>query len=159
MNLTRKRPGFTLIETVLVLLLIALVLAMAAPSLRGWSRGTKLRDAADRFAAVTQWARMQAAAEAVIHRLEIDPSGGTYRVVRVVGQVVEPVDGEFGRTISMPDGVSLQLTTNSGAIEFHPTGRVSVASVRFDADWGESVEVASRAPSQPFRMVTATEKP
>lgn len=156
MTPARRHPGFTLVETVLVLLLIALVLAMAVPSLRGWSRGAKLRDAADQFAAVTQWARLAAAAEAVTLRLEIDPSGRSYRLVRVAGEAVEPVEGEFGRRCLLPEGVMLQWTGGPGAIEFHPTGRASVASVRFDADWGESIQVASRAASQSFRVVTPT---
>jgi len=52
--------GFTLIELILVLLIISITMALAAPSLRGWSDGAKLRDAGDLFVASAKWARAQA---------------------------------------------------------------------------------------------------
>ena len=44
-----KRPprqsGFTLLELILVMVIICTALALAAPSLNGWARGSKMRDA------------------------------------------------------------------------------------------------------------------
>ena len=62
---TRKASvAFTLLELVLVLVVLSTALAVAAPSMRGWSKGSTLRDAGDQFLAVARWARSQAVAGA-----------------------------------------------------------------------------------------------
>src|SRR5688572_11665766 len=122
----RKHSGFTftLLELVLVLLVIALLMAVATPSLRGWSRGSKLRDAAEGVLTATRHARSQAVSTAAVHRLEIDRAQGTYRVTRIRGTQFVPVDGAFGQLIRLPSDFRIDVArvdaNASGVIEFFP---------------------------------------
>ncbi len=62
MRRSRKqfRRGFTLLELVLVLLLLCICVATAAPSLRGFWHGSRIKDAGDQIMAITRWSRTQA---------------------------------------------------------------------------------------------------
>src|SRR3954464_4283125 len=77
----RCHRAFTLIELILVLLIIGTVLAMASPSLRGWSRGSKIRDAGEQFLSVARYGRAQAVADARMYRLQVDAKSGTYQLL------------------------------------------------------------------------------
>src|SRR2546421_9085952 len=110
----RSRPqlrGFTLLELVLVLIILCIALAAAAPSLTGWGKAAKLRDAGDQFLAVTRWARTQALADAQVYRLNVDSSAGTYWVTVQNGQQFVAPGSEFGRVFSVPDGFAIAMTT------------------------------------------------
>src|SRR5690606_3886799 len=131
--MTPNRPtAFTLLELVLVLGIMALLMAAAAPSLRGWSRGTKIHDAAERVLAATRYARTQAVNSATTHRFEIDPEGLRHRVTVLEGQMYVPVPGEFGHEQLLPSGVRIQLLRNDGAgeaaVAFEANGRVTPAT-------------------------------
>jgi len=58
----RRQPGFTLLELIIVLVLISLVLALAAPSLRRFIRSRETSETASHLLALTHLARSQAAA-------------------------------------------------------------------------------------------------
>src|SRR4051812_41387822 len=97
----RAHSAFTLIELVLVLVIISTAMAIAAPSLGGWNRGSKLRDAGDQFLAVARYARTQALANAQTYRLNIDPAGGRYWLTAQEGQGFVNLGNEFGRMFSL----------------------------------------------------------
>jgi type II secretion system protein H len=102
-----RHSAFTLLELVLVLMVLAAAAAMVAPSLRGWSRGAKVRDAGDQFLAVTRWARSEALANGQLYRINIDARQGLYWVTVQDGQNFISPGTEFGRIFSIPEGFQL----------------------------------------------------
>src|SRR6185295_4285652 len=72
------RPGFTLMELVLVLMLITITMAMAAPSLRNFWKGNRVKDAGEQLSYITRLARTQAISDGAIYRLGIDQDGKGY---------------------------------------------------------------------------------
>ena len=159
----RRHHGFTLLELVLVLMVLALVLAAAAPSLAGWNRGQRLQNAASSLLSASRWARSQAIVSAMPHQLEVNADAGTYRVSRLNGQQWEPVPGEFGRDIALPEGLSIDMRredeTVLPAIDFHPNGRVSPATIELSAEWGEVITIGSTGAAQSLRILTPTGGP
>lgn len=149
--------GFTILELVIVLMLMAIVLAAVAPSLTGWNRGQRLDNAAGRLLAASRFARSEAISAAAPHRLEIDALGGSYRVTRLEAQSYMPVAGEFGRNAILPEAMVINIARQdeSGAsvIEFYANGRLTPATVTLTADWGESLTLASTAAAESFRVV------
>src|SRR3954468_14738547 len=98
MKFRRSEPrGFTLLELILVLVIMSIALAMAAPSLKGWSRGGKLRDAGEQFLALTRYALAQSAAESRVYRLNVDVQGGRYWLTAADGAAFANLGNEFGR--------------------------------------------------------------
>ena len=124
MKRTPRHPrGFTLLELVLVLGLLSLIFAMAAPSVRGFGRGQNVEHAADRLLADAARARSDAAIEAMTYRLQLDPLGGGYVVLR------GDADEQVGEAVTFGDDVRLDALGGDGApidfLEFSPDGRVT----------------------------------
>jgi prepilin-type N-terminal cleavage/methylation domain-containing protein len=156
------RPAFTLIELILVMVIICVALARAAPSLRGWNRGTQLRNAGDDFLATARWARAQAVADAKVYRLNVDAGAGKYWVtVQQGGQFVN-VANSFGQAVTLPpDELRIQLAAVQPAssappefIEFYPSGRSTAARVRITLLMdGSTVDIECPTPAEGFALV------
>ncbi|HYE19583.1 MAG TPA: GspH/FimT family pseudopilin [Tepidisphaeraceae bacterium] len=154
--------AFTLIELLLVLALLALAVGVVAPSLRGFSHGTRLRGHADEFVAMTQYARTQSATTATVFRVTFDPrannGAGAFELHQLVGNEFSANTDEFDRPLLPPDGCRIELTDLTGkainSIDFFPTGRGEPARfVVFDDQLGRRVTVESQSPAEPFKVV------
>src|SRR5882757_3932215 len=95
MNRRTRQSGFTLLELMLVMLIITIVLAMAAPSMRGWRRATNLKGAAEDFITVTRYARVQAVTNGAVHRVILEPATGRYYVAVQSGQNFVELDSNL----------------------------------------------------------------
>lgn len=126
--------GFTLLELVLVLVIIGVVMAMAAPSLRGWSRGSKLRDQADQILALTQYARTQAIADARTYRFNVDANAGRYWLTAQNGTAWTELGNSWGTIYTLPPEQRIELLDPTGKpmgfIGFYSDARVTVGMVR-----------------------------
>jgi type II secretion system protein H len=161
----RTTSGFTLLELVLVLAIIATALLAVAPSLSGVVHGRKPEEVARRFVALTRYARSQAVTEGVTYQVCIDARGrkwwlGIEDDDAQSATAVDPADTPFGKVYSLPDGVALQTdlpaTNGQQTLTFDPTGRSDVGSVHFVGQ-GIDVEVACDAPVDEFRIVKDAE--
>lgn len=157
-----RSSAFTLLELVLVLVIIGTALGMAAPSLRGWSRGSRLRDTADQFLALTRLARSQAVASCQVHRLCLS-SSGQYQLLVQHGEEFVPIASSFGDVFMLPEGYRIQLRVltegSENCIDFYPTGRTQPAHVLIISDQEETIELACTTPSEMFRLISAGEGP
>jgi prepilin-type N-terminal cleavage/methylation domain-containing protein len=157
------RRGFTLLELVIVLVLIGTVLAMAAPSLRGFFAGRRTANAAAQILALTKLARSRAAAEGRIYRLNVDPEGRTYWLTaRRGGAFLEP-GSEWGQRFDLPDGVSasIEAAVADGTptyVQFYPSGASDEARVLLEDRSGEVLEVRCPSPGEPFRITDASQE-
>ena len=144
-------------ELILVMVIMCMVMALAAPSLQGWSRGSKLRNSADEFVAATKFARTKAVSSGYPCVVSIDRQGGTFSVKQQNGQNLSPVEGEFGETIPLLEGGKIEAINLSrqpvDAIMFYPTGRVQPASVTITADNGEAISITCSAPAEDFGIL------
>jgi prepilin-type N-terminal cleavage/methylation domain-containing protein len=151
-----QHRGFTLFEIILVMVILCIAMAVAAPSLRGWSHGARLRDSADQFLAAARFAHTKAIADCKTYRLYVDPHAGTYWVTVQEGEQFLNVGSDFGRVFQVADGVQMQVTSpeaNSAVefIEFYPSGRSMPAVARF-SDEMASINVTCRSPAEGFRI-------
>lgn len=69
-----RRRGFTLLEVIIVLMLLAIIAAMGAPRLSAAMRSRTTRSASDQFAAAHSLARATALRYGRVAQLHIDPS-------------------------------------------------------------------------------------
>src|SRR5262249_21799177 len=76
--LSERTRGFTLIELMLVMALLAVVLAVSAPSLSKFFKGRTLDSEARRFVSLTRYGQSRAVSEGVPMMLWIDPKERTY---------------------------------------------------------------------------------
>jgi general secretion pathway protein H len=131
--------GFTLLEMLVVLMLMALIAAVTIPTFSGVST-TELKTAAREVAAGLRLARGQAIAQRTESVLELDVVARSFRV---------PPDP---RVHALPSGIDLKLftaqrdlsTDQVGAVRFYPDGgsnggRITLAAgerkLDVDVDW------------------------
>ena len=157
-----RRGGFTLLELIAVLVLISTVLAIAAPSLRGFARGRQTDDAALRILALTRLARSRSASWGAVHRLNVDPDARQYWLtMQRQGAFVE-IDSDHGRRYNLPAGVSVKVDSSSDDdgvpyIQFDPNGRCDPATVQLTGGQGDVRQVTCESASERFRIVTPAE--
>ncbi|WP_428937146.1 pilus assembly FimT family protein [Fontivita pretiosa] len=176
--------GFTLLELVLVLVIIATVMAMAAPSLRGFSRGARQRDTAEELLAMTRWARTYATTQGVVCRLNIDTAAGRFWLSEQQpgsGQFTQ-IGSSFGRVYTAPAGVQIEVLPprdallpgrqdaaamqqtqrivtagSTVAIDFYPTGRTRPVRIRLTDEGRYPIEIECASPAELFHIVNPGE--
>lgn len=124
-SLRRGGAGFTLVELVLVMLLLAVVLAFAVPSLSRFTGARVLEDETARFLSLIRFARSEAASVGMPMMLWIDPQTQRYGMQSLTGY--PPLEGRLfdhalhrDITLSVDEG----LRATSGVIDlvFMPDG-------------------------------------
>src|ERR1051325_2517612 len=147
--------GFPLIELVLLLMLITIMMAIAAPSLRNFWKGNRVKDAGEQLSYITRLARTQAISDGATYRLGIDQGGTGYAlyVQQAEGFVLSP-----SNNFSLPEDTHLEVTKADGSssdhIDFFANGRTEPASIRrFSAGYNEIVLVCP-SPTETFSLVS-----
>lgn len=134
----RTVPGFTLLEVVLVLAIVALASLLAAAAVGGGTDGMRLRSAAKEVAAQLRFTRAQALATGEPQRFTIDPAAHAWTAPK-------ERDGELSRKLSIvfTGAREVQPAEGVGAIVFFPDGASTGGRVRMaigEAAW--QVDVA-----------------
>ena len=148
--------GFTLIEIIVVLAVMALVVALVIPVLGGKPRSAQLSAAANEISASLRLARSEAILQDRTTRFIADPVAGTYTI-------------DAGRHVHhVPPGIALTLLISAreeispriGAVRFYPDGSSSggglalaTAGLRYAVliDWFDgnvSIEAPKPAPAR-----------
>ena len=131
--------GFTLVELLVVLAVLALVLAVVPPSLTGVIDNARFKNSQRDLVSALRHARSRAINSQQAVTVDINVKQGTVQV-----------DGRQ-RTLSIPDDVALtlvtaereQLSEYEGTIRFYPDGSSTGGQVRFrqeDRTWSIDVE-------------------
>lgn len=163
MQSARQHLGFTLIELVLVLALLAVLMAMVAPSVRGFGRGQRVENAADAVLAATVWSRTEAITTTTPHRLQFEPDGTSFTVTTQVGGLYEPARGRLGILQRLPETVTVICLgpdgTSMDAFDFYPTGRVTPGTVTVENEQGDVITLQAVGAADPWRRVEVEATP
>jgi prepilin-type N-terminal cleavage/methylation domain-containing protein len=150
--------GVTLLELILVMLIMSTLLAMAAPSLRGFFASRRIDDAAAQILALTKLARSQAISEGVIYRLNFDTRDRTYWLTAQKAGVFEPLQTEVGQVYTLPADIELDLEDieqkdKDTFLAFTPHGTVTAGLIRLTERGGRSLEVSCPSVTESFSIV------
>jgi len=150
-------------ELVLVLVVVSVVLALSAPSLRGFFASRQTDDAARTMLALIQWGQSQAAAQGRPCRLNVDPANGTYWLTVQRGGAYVDVESEMGRRFQLPEGATVTVRSDSvgddahPCVQFYPNRRSDVAVIEITGRQGEVFQVACPSATEPFRVIAPSE--
>jgi Tfp pilus assembly protein FimT len=159
MNTSRRQyKGMTLLELILVGLILCTVLAMAAPSLRGFFASRKIDDAATHILALTQFARSQAISEGIAYRLNFDTRDRTYWVSAQKAGVFESLQTELGQVYTLAKDIELDLEDMDKKdrdvfLTFTPHGTVTAGLIRLTDRSGRVLEVSCPSVTESFSIV------
>jgi type II secretion system protein H len=153
-----RHQGFTLLELILVMVILSTVLAMAAPSLRGFFASRQTQDAAAQLLTLTQLARSQAVCEGTGYRLNLDAEQGQYWLTSWQSGTFENLGTEFGRVFTLPKDTVMQLAGverdgDETFVSFAPQGTTTAAKIRLVDRRGRIVDVMCRAATESFSIV------
>jgi prepilin-type N-terminal cleavage/methylation domain-containing protein len=183
-SLARCRGGFTLLELLLVLAVIAIIVGLARPMLNNFARGRQLGDTAEEVIMRARWAHTQAVTRGISYRLNFDPTkreiwltmqtGPAFQNMlqsqnAVPGQPLgtnsatfDVVGEEMGQVISVPEGISFKCSLVQQAdgmyVEFHPSGRSDPASIAFSDQSGKVIEAGTLTATEPFHVLSDDER-
>ncbi len=150
--------GFTLIELVLVMLIVALLLAVVAPSLGGLLRSQRLDQSARTVAAMLREARTHAAAEARPVRVVIDTEDNTCWLEVLTPEGFERPRSTTGRVLELGDNLTIELIggTEEGSllmvrVEPDGTGELAQITLTRETD-GKQLAVACKTPTEPYAI-------
>jgi len=155
--------GFTLLELILVMVILSTVLAMSAPSLRGFFASRRSHDTAAQILSLTQLARSQAICEGIIYRLNFDTRERTYWLTAQRAGVFEELGTEFGQVFSLPKDLTMELEDvdeeeDETFLEFTPQGTVTAGTVRLIDRRGQAIEVTCPTVTESFSAVECEER-
>ncbi|MBI2206842.1 MAG: GspH/FimT family protein [Candidatus Rokubacteria bacterium] len=127
--------GFTLLELVVVLFVIALAAGLAAPTMTRSLDSLKVRGEIAGFSAVLRHAREQAITTRRTHRVVVDPTEHQVRVF--AGE-------ELRRTRAIPERWTIQAAGTTGlAVRFEPHGASTGGEYRIavnDVSWRVTID-------------------
>ncbi len=151
------RRGFTLLELVLVLLMVGVAMAVAAPSLVRWGGRSRVDHAAILLCSLLNEARSRAITEARAYQLVVDPAGWKcWLTMRTEAGFVRPL-AEYGRVYSLDGRLSFHWQGSGKAashitIQFEPDGRVQPGQIVVFDGGGRSAAVYCLTPGECYRM-------
>lgn len=157
-NRCRGRRAMTLLELILVMVILSTVLAMAAPSLRGFFTSRRTEDTAAQILALTQLARSQAISEGIIYRLNFNTEQRTYWLTAQREGVFAELSTGFGQTFALPKDIEMELIgieekEGDKFLAFTPHGTVTAGTVRLIDRRGQAVEVTCPSATESFSIV------
>jgi Tfp pilus assembly protein FimT len=148
----------TLLELILVMVILSTVLAMAAPSLRGFFASRRTQDTAAQILALTQLARSQAISEGIIYRLNFDTEQRTYWLTAQRAGVFDTMQTGLGQIFTLPKDIQIELQgieekERDKFFAFTPHGTVTAGTIRLIDRSGQAVDVTCPTATESFSIV------
>ena len=173
----RQPRGFTLLELVLVMMILAITVSAAAPMMRGFMMGRSDSDASVVLLKTLQYARSQAIANGVVYQLRMHyPERNQYQLhVQARADIVAaqngmqapqgddlvPVADDLGQVQKMPTNTQIEMMRQDGAgsmfVNFYPSGRCDVAEFQITGMSGSPILIKCDSPTEAYRIVPPTE--
>jgi type II secretion system protein H len=174
MNRRWHNSGFTLMELLLVMVVIAVAAAIAAPGFTGFSRGRRLPNTAIALMTTARWCRVQAIINGTTYRLNLDHSNRQWSVTKDdgTGVFVEMDEKEKqGQAYTLPEGIDFgqpifesteteEEEASEEYVTFKPNGRADVVTIRLVAtENGHYVDIANDMPLGTFHILSSAGSP
>lgn len=135
---TARAAGFTLLELVVVVAILAVATGLVLPSIGRGTESLRLRSEAGRVAAVLREARLQAVSQRYPTRVTLDRSRNT--VVVVGRDTTHPL-----RELTVPPGLRFSVATGADTLTFSSRGMTRETRWLLEAPGGRRLAIEVEA--------------
>ncbi len=153
-----RTRAFTLLELILIMIILCTVLAMAAPSLRGFFSSRQLNDISEQIIAMTRYAKVQSVFESRPYRVNFDPYKRYYWISSLKQSQFERLKDHFGNLYPIPAEIDLtfyQVDYDNGIyyFEFDSEGYSKEAALRLKDQQDNIQEIICYSPAENYEIV------
>ncbi len=153
----RGMKAFTLLELIVVMLLMASMFAMAAPSLRGFFRSSEMQQDARMVLGMMHKARVLAMREGKVYWVAIDEREGELTLYLPGENEKTEVKAGWAKRVRLKDGIEIAVEEEEvgeevDVIVFEPGGASTPVCLRLSDDSGTDYLVKSESYDRPFEM-------
>lgn len=153
-----KHRGFTLLELILVMIIMCTVLAMAAPSLRGFFSSRKIADVAEQILALTHYAKTQSVYQSGYYRLNFEPTQREYWLSSLDKGQFQRLKSDFGSKFTIPGDIEIDFENfdRQGSlyyIDFRPEGYSRQCRILLEDDKENYIDVVCYGPAENFEVI------
>lgn len=157
-----KCAGFTLLELILVMIILCTVLAMAAPSLRGFFSSRQMYDLAEQIQTLARYGRIQAVSEARYFRLEFDVQQRLYGLAVLREGRYELLQKSFGMSYPLPADLDIEFekfdyTSGMYLLTFNLQGHAKECRIRMRDSKNNRIDLVCRGPADNFELIVLDE--
>ena len=153
--------GFTLIELIFVMIIMAIGAALVAPSLIAFEAGRANNDSATLILSLAGYARTQSVSEGRTYRLNVDPARKLVWLTAGNAGVFSGLANDYGKDFPIASGSQMTTDivgrTDGQYVEFQSTGRTEPAKIWLTDKYDRTIEVACEAATEAFHIVPAAE--
>ena len=153
-----QRKAFTLLELILVMIILATVLTIAVPSLRGFFASRKINDVAEQIQIMTRYAKIQSISDSRSYFVNFDPQAKEYWVSTSNQDRNALLGNNFGKIHVIPSDIQMEfdhVPDQSGIyyLPFNPEGYTQACSVRLSDNRNNVLELICYSPSENFEII------
>lgn len=132
----KRWRGFTLVEILLVVVIMAVIAVLAVPDFSRTYKGIELRKTADDLAYRARYAQSYAITKNTPARLEFDPSFTQYWLTRRSGDDAAQdtfirLTGRLGGITNIPRDIQVSFEEGNSSLDFYPDGTMDRRRIHF----------------------------
>ena len=109
-----RAAGFTLLELIMVMLIMAILAGLLVPSLTTFAAGRRTHNAATLVLGLANYARSQAISQGTVYRLNFNAD--TVWLTQQREGRFQPPQSDYGQRFPLPDGVRMTVDVAPGSV-------------------------------------------
>ena len=158
-----KNKAVTLLELILVMIVLCTVLAMAAPSLRGFFSSREISDTSYTIAALMNYASNQAITQSNYYRFNYNTENQQYWLTHLEDGQYEILKNEYGKKHEVSKDIKVYLLDWIRAegfycVEFSPLGHKTTGRMRLINPQENMVDIICLSSTEAYQVIEYKEK-
>ena len=154
-----RSSGFTLIELILVMLIVVVVMAVTAPSMRDFLYGRKTANAVNQIVSLAHHGRSKAIVEGRTYRMSLEAASGTFWLDAQDGGDFKELGTESGQRFDLPEGTKAAWVIPEGGeprefVRFYADGRCEPGTLTITGSQGEKIELGAPSESELWHVLS-----
>lgn len=153
-----RHKAVTLLELILVMIVLCTVLAMAAPSLRGFFSSREISDISHTIAAMMNYASDQAVVQSNYYRFNYNNDTKEFWLTCLRESEYVMLKNDYGNKFKIPTEINVDLEDwemldGNQCVGFSPLGRKTPGRMRLMNPQKRTVDIICLSSTEPYQVV------